>query len=219
MNGDDTESGRGRSARDDAPPGRDAPEEDPPPDQGQDGQRSGSEDAPTIDLDGLSFTPEQHQRLKQLLHEDLTEIAYSDRRYLVAGAASEEAAERRFLVCELLDERPDATAFRLEDFGFTRDDLPLWAAAFEILCEQASYVVGVVEDFDGGYVWELGLAFYREIRLKLWILKRVYDDATLQREQYDNGMAASHMAALMQTGRVLEWSDEADLRETVAEIP
>ena len=75
------------------------------------------------------------------------------------------------------------------------------------------------EDFDGGYVWELGLAFYRDVRRKLWILKRAYDDQRTERQRYDNGMAASQMAALTEAGRTIEWSDTDELREAVEEIP
>lgn len=187
---------------------------------GNPGHEGKPPERPALDLEGLSFTPKQHQRLKNLLHgRQLKNIAYSDRRYLVAGAGDGEAARRRMLVVEQLDGRPDSTAFRLEDFELGPDDLPLWAAAFEILCEQATHVVGVVEDFDGGYVWELGLAFYRDVRRKLWILKRAYDDQRTERQRYDNGMAASQMAALTEAGRTIEWSDTDELREAVEEIP
>lgn len=54
-------------------------------------------------------------------------------------------------------ETPKATT--LEDYGLTPDEIRLWARAFDILCGRATHIVAVIEDFDGGYVWEMGLLF------------------------------------------------------------
>lgn len=77
------------------------------------------DEADFIDVDGLAFTFEEHERLKTLLHsERFREIAYSDQRYLVLGAGGDsEIADRRMAVYGLLERRPDAISFRLEDFG------------------------------------------------------------------------------------------------------
>jgi hypothetical protein len=82
-------------------------------------------DVDFIDVGGLAFTPREHERLKSILHgERFRELAFSDRRYLVLGAGGDtEAADRRMLVYELLGGRPDATAFRLEDFKLIRMNL------------------------------------------------------------------------------------------------
>lgn len=175
--------------------------------------------------DRLAPTPEQHERLKAGLHDDdlFGAIRRADRRYLVVGRGDDAAGERRQRVCDLLDERVGATAFRLEDFGFTGDDLDLWAPAFDILSEMASHVVGVLEDFDGGHVWELGYLYHEQTRVRdvLWLLKRVYGSEAEMRDRYDNGMAASHLAALEAAAgdRVVTWEDPEDLPEAVAEIP
>ena len=152
------------------------------------------------------------------------EIKRANQRYLVVGhGGDDEAGRRRQQVCEQLDERRGAAAFRLEDFGFTGDDLGLWAPAFDILPAMASHVVGVLENFDGGHVWELGYLYHQQadVRDLLWLLKRVYDSKERMREEYENSMAASRLAALEATAgeRVLEWSNEGDLTDTVAEIP
>jgi hypothetical protein len=114
-------------------------------------------------------------------------------------------------------------AFRLEDFGFTGEDIAVWAPAFDVLSEMASSVVGVLEDFDGGHVWELGYLYYQQahVRNVLWLLKRIYEDEAEMRDRYDNGMAASHLAALEAAAgdRVVEWSDPSDLPAAVASIP
>jgi len=177
------------------------------------------------DPDSLSLTPAQHERLKDHLHgERLTDIKYSDERYLVVGRGGDGGpGERRRLVRDLLDDRRDATAFMLEDFGLSGDEIDLWAPAFEILCEQATRVVGVLEDYDGGHVWELGYLYHEQSRVRdiLWLLTRVYDDPDTQRERYDNGMAAAHLAALERAAgdRVVEWTSEASLRRAVGEVP
>lgn len=177
------------------------------------------------DPETLSLTPQQHETLKDRLHGDrLQDISYSERRYLVIGEGTESGAgTRRKNVCELLERRPNATSFRLEDFGFTSDDLDLWAAAFEILCEQATLIVGILEDFDGGYVWELGYLYRMQTRTRdiLWLLKRIYGDEETNREKYDNGMAASHLSQLEEavSERVVEWSDSDDLPDAVEELP
>jgi hypothetical protein len=116
-----------------------------------------------------------------------------------------------------------AIRVRLEEFGFDANDLDLWAPAFEVLSSQATWVIGVIEDFDGGHVWELGYLYRQQtsVRDVLWLLKRVYDDPEEQRAQYENGMAASHLAALEAavSDRVLEWSTTEELDRTVEEIP
>lgn len=177
-----------------------------------------------IEDDQLQPTPAQHERLKDLIHGDrFTELKRADRRYLVIGRGEGGPGERRRLVRDRLDDRPGAIGFQLEDFGFTGDELELWAPAFEILAEMASHVVGVLEDFDGGYVWEIGYLYHYQTRVRniLWLLKRVYDSGEEMRERYDNGMAASHLAALEAAAadRVIEWTEEGDLPEAVAAIP
>jgi|GEM_PF-266961 len=182
-------------------------------------------DLVATDPDSLSLTPAQHERLKDHLHGDrLTEIKYSDVRYLVVGRGGDDGpGERRRLVRDLLADRRDATAFMLEDFGLSGDQIDLWVPAFEILCAQATHVVGVLEDYDGGHVWELGYLYHEQSRVRdiLWLLKRVYDDPDRGRDRYDNGMAAAHLAALERAAgdRVIEWRSESSLRRTVDEVP
>jgi len=176
------------------------------------------------DEESLSLTPEQHQRLKDGLHGPrFDDVRRADRRYLVIGSGSGESGARRQRVCARLDDRRDAVAFRLEEFGFDADDLDLWAPAFEVLSSQAAWVIGVIEDFDGGHVWELGYLYRQQtsVRDVLWLLKRAYDDPETQRARYDNGMAASHLAALeaVVSDRVLEWSTIEELDRAVEEIP
>lgn len=174
----------------------------------------------------LTPTPEQHERLKSALHDDelFTELRRAERRYLVIGRGGDtEPGRRRQHVCALLDDRTGAIAVRLEDFGFTSDELELWAPAFDILAAMVSHVVGILEDFDGGYVWELGFLYHQQTTVRdiLWLLKRIYESETEMRAKYDNGMAASHLAALEKAAgdRVLTWTDRDDLSAAVAEIP
>lgn len=174
-----------------------------------------------IDVDGLAFTFEEHERLKTLLHgERFRELAYSERRYLVLGAGGDdETAARRMAVYDRLARRPDAVSFRLEDFGLTPDELALWAAAYENLCEKATHIVVVIEDYEGGYVWELGYLFHEDVREKVWVLKREYESEEENRNHYDNGMAASHLRLLENADRTVRWTDEDDLEEKIGEIP
>lgn len=200
---------------------------------GEDGTSSGNGRSPFLDgieIDELrderrlELTPEQHERLKNGLHgEGFDRLRRADRRYLVIGRGRGNAGQRRVTVCELLDERVGANAFRLEDFGFTDDDVALWAPAFDILSTMATHVVGILEDFDGGHVWELGLLYHEQRRVRdiLWLLKRVYEDERTMREHYDNGMAASHLAALEDAAedRVVTWRDPGDLPDAVESVP
>ncbi len=175
------------------------------------------------EIEGVRLTPSEHQRVKDLVHgEQLERIRGHDRRYLVAGAGGETgAATRRQLVYDQLDARtdPPSVATRLEDFGLTPDEIRLWTRVFDILCGMTTHIVAVVEDFDGGYVWELGLLFAPSYRKKTWVLKRAYADEEIERERYDNGMGASHVELLLRGDRSYEWCDTEDLRDAVAEIP
>lgn len=174
----------------------------------------------------LRPTPRQHERLKDGIHgsDRFDDIRRAERRYLVVGRGGEDGpGERRQRVCTQLNERRRASAFRLEEFGFTGDELDLWAPAFDILSAMASHVVGVLEDFGGGHVWELGYLYHHQMHVRdvLWLLKRIYDDEEEMRERYDNGMAASHLAALEEaTGdRALTWSTVEELSDAVERIP
>lgn len=173
----------------------------------------------------LRPTPRQHERLKSALHgsDRFDDIRRADRRYLVVGRGGDGPGERRRRVCARLGERRGASAFRLEDFGFTGDELDLWAPAFDILSAMASHVVGVLEDFDGGHVWELGYLYHHQTHVRdvLWLLKRIYDSEEETRERYDNGMAASHLAALEEAAgdRVITWNGVAELSDAVDRIP
>ena len=181
-----------------------------------------SQDELVDELETVSLTPTEHQRIKDLVNHDLTDIKGYDRRYLSVGAGGTAgAATRRKIVYDLLDDRtnPPAVAFRLEDYGLTPDEIRLWARAFDILCGRATHIVAVIEDFDGGYVWEMGLLFAPSYREKAWVLKRKYDDPQTEREKYENGMAASHVELLLTGPRCYEWRDTAELRDAVSEIP
>jgi len=89
---------------------------------------------------------------------------------------------------------------------------------FDILCGRATHIIGVIEDFDGGYVWELGLLFAPSYRENVWVLKRRYPDEETEREQYDNEMAVSHVRLLLTGERCHEWVDTDELRNAVGEI-
>lgn len=174
-----------------------------------------------LDVDGLAFTFEEHERLKTLLHsERFRELAYSDRRYLVLGAGGDNAiADRRIAVSDTLGSRTDAISFRLEDFGLTPAELALWAAAYENLCAKATHIVLVVEEYEGGHVWELGYLFHEDNREKVWVLKREYGSPAANRAQYDNGMAASHLQLLENADRTFRWTDRGELETQTGKIP
>ncbi|ELZ99184.1 hypothetical protein C439_15034 [Haloferax mediterranei ATCC 33500] len=147
-------------------------------------------------------------------------IKNHDRRYLIVGVGGETgAATRRMDVYDLLNDRNGAISMRLEDFGLTPDEIELWNRVFDILCGRATHIVGVLEDFDGGYVWELGLLFAPSYRQKVWVLKRLYPDEQTERDKFDNGMAASHVKMLLTGNRCLEWRDEDELYDAVSQLP
>ncbi len=175
------------------------------------------------EIEDISLSPSEHQRIKDLLNgEQLDRITGFDRRYLVAGAGGETGATtRRKIVYDILDSRtnPPAVAMQLEEFGLTPDEIRLWTRVFDLCCGRATHIVAVIEDFDGGYVWELGLLFAPSYRDKTWVLKRRYPDAETERERYANGMAASHIELLLTGDRSHEWGDTEELRDVVDEIP
>lgn len=180
-----------------------------------------SEEAILEGIEGIRLSPAEHQRIKDVVNgEEMQRVKGHDRRYLVAGAGGQTgAATRRELVYELLDARPEAVSMQLEEFGLTPEEIELWIRVFDILCGRATHIVGVIEDFDGGYVWELGLLFAPSYRQKTWILKRRYTDEQIERDRFDNGMAASHVKLLLTGDRCCEWGTEDELRDCVGDIP
>jgi len=181
------------------------------------------EDEILTGLTSVQLTPTEHQRVKDLVNGDqLDRIKGYERRYVVAGAGGDTgAASRRQLVYDALDGRtnPPAVATQLEDFGLTPEEIRLWTRVFDILCGMATHIVAVIEDFDGGYVWELGLLFAPSYREKTWVLKRRYPVDGIEREKYDNGMSASHVKLLLTGPQAHEWTDTDRLRAAVDEIP
>lgn len=181
------------------------------------------EDEIIAEIEDINLSPSEHQRIKDLVNGTrMDRIKGHTRRYLVAGAGGETgAATRRKTVYDLLNERtnPDSVAMRLEDFDLTPEEIRLWTRVFDILCGRATHIVGVIEDFNGGYVWELGLLFAPPYRKKVWMLKRQYADEETEREKYDNGMAASHVKLLLTGNRCLEWVDADELQDVVDKIP
>ncbi len=174
-----------------------------------------------IDIEGLALDYEEHEKLKSLLHSNQFQtLAYADRRYLILGEGGDtDAADRRMSVYNWLDDRPSATAFRLEDFGLTPDDLSLWASMYEQLCDRATHIILVVEDYEGGHVWEMGYLFHQEIRETVWVLKRDYGDAETNRAHFNNGMAASHLQLLENADRTIHWQDTDDLKSATERLP
>ena len=190
--------------------------------QGEAGQIP-DEDELVAGVESLTLTPEEHQRLKDIVHGDeFRQFREYERIYLVCGAGGDSgAASRRQLVYDLLDSRsfPPTVATRLEDFGLTKDEISLWVHLFDKLCAFCSHIVAVIEDFDGGYIWELGLLFAPSYRGKVWVLKRRYTNEAEERDRYDNGMGASHVRMLLTGERAFEWTDERSLEEMVSNIP
>lgn len=178
-------------------------------------------DAAFIDVDGLTLSFEEYERLKTLQHgERFRKLAYSDRIYLVVGAGGDTAkAARRRSVADELDRRADATAIRLEEFELTSDDLALWATTFELLCDRATHIVVIIEDYEGGYVWELGYLFQQSLRELVWVLKRDHGTPDENRARYDNGMAASHVQLLENATRTVRWEGEDDLVACLDRLP
>ncbi|MFC4544091.1 hypothetical protein ACFO5R_19380 [Halosolutus amylolyticus] len=191
--------------------------------EGREGAEIPTEEEILSEIESVTLTPSEHQRIKDVVTgEAMDRIKGHDRRYLIAGAGGETgAATRRTMVRDLLDARtdPPAVALRLEDFDLTPEDIRLWHRVFDILCGRATHIVTVLEDFDGGYVWELGLLFAPSYRDHVWVLKRRYPDEGIERERYDNGMAASHVKLLLTGDRCHEWVDVDELRDVVDEIP
>jgi hypothetical protein len=173
--------------------------------------------------EGISLSPAEHERVKNLVHgQQFQRLRGFDRRYLVVGTGeSGETGERRQLVYDQLDSRtnPPAVATQLEDYDLTKDELRLWVRVFDILCGMVTQIAAVIEDFDGGYVWELGLIFAPSYREKTWILKRRYQNPETERKQFANGMAISHVELLLTGKRAQEWTDNAELREAIETIP
>ena len=170
----------------------------------------------------VRLTPEEHEVIKHVLYgtERLTTFSSFDRRYLVNGAGGDGgAAANRRAVYEQLGRRSNAESMRLEDFGLDGDDIELWVPVFDILCGRATHIVAVIEDFDGGYRWELGTMERPEYKEKSWVLRRLYDSEAEHRAQYDDGMAESQLRGWEARDRCFRWVDREELLTLVERIP
>lgn len=174
-----------------------------------------------VELEEISLTPAQHEALKNHLHRTpkYTELRHATHRYLVIGSNDGDRGQRRIYVRDRLDARPNATAFRLEDFGLTGSEIELWAAGFDLIASHATHIPAIIEQFNG-HTWELG-HLYEDRRDDLWVLRRVYEDEETMREQYNNPMAAAHIEELLEydPDRVIDWRDPNNLAPAVDKIP
>lgn len=172
--------------------------------------------------DDLRLTPQQHEALKRALYgrQKLTTFSGFDRRYLVNGAGGDgSSAANRTAVYEKLDQRSNAMSVRLEDFGLDSEDIELWVPAFDVLCGRATHIVAVVEDFDGGYVWELGTMERPSYKEKSWVFRREYASEETHRAHYDNGMGESQLQGWERRGRCFRWMDRDELLSLVERVP
>jgi len=180
--------------------------------------------APETVVEGVadvSLSPDQHQRIKNIVHSDSFRGFLTHRRkYLICGSGSDsDAIDRRQMVYDRLDGRTEAAATQLEDWGLTKDEIEFWVHLFDKLCHHCTHIVAVLEDFDGGYVWEMGLLFAPSYRDDVWVLKRTYDNPATEREHYENGMAASHTRLLLTGDRAYEWQTQQELADSLSNIP
>lgn len=175
--------------------------------------------------DEIRLRPEQYERIKRALHhtEQFTALRRADTVYLTFGSDRGERGRRRTEVTQKLDGRRNAVGVRLEAFGLDQTDLDLWVPAFGVLTGMASWVVGVLEDFEGSVVWELGYLHGQPAakRETVWILKRDHGSEERNRERYDNGMAASHLALFEENHgeRFRTWKGREELLDAVDRVP
>lgn len=167
------------------------------------------------------LTPEEHAAVKDVINgEKMQRFKAHENRYVVVGAGeASDAWERRMVVYDHLNNRQKSAAMTLEELGLGDDEIRIWAAVFQLLCDLASQVVAVIEDFEGGDTWELALLFAAEYRDFAWILKRKYEDEQTERERYDNSMGISHIKLLLTGDHAQEWRDIEDLKVCVSNIP
>jgi len=174
--------------------------------------------------DTVSLTPNRYEQLKKLVHgnDTFAKITSAEKRYLIIGRGRGEMRHKK-RVKELLGSRRSAITFEFEEFKPKTDDIGLWPPVFDLFSKTATHIVGVVEDYDGGGVWDMGLLYHRQSHVhdSLWILKRVYDNQNINHERYGSGKAASRLGALEEAveDRVIKWQTEEDLRDAVKEIP
>lgn len=161
--------------------------------------------------DKNEFTPAEYERLKDVVHEDLRPIAYSERSFFIIGSYGDDELVQLRAVQERLQQ--EGEAFLMRDIT---DAWEFWTTQFKVLANRATYIVGVFEHTHGGHEWEAGYLDHYEYRHKTQVLKRQYDDEAMERENFD-GMFAHYIRFLDRLGRVYYWSDPDDLLDPVIE--
>lgn len=164
-----------------------------------------------------TFTPEEHQRLKDAVFSDhFQRIVAADASYFVLGNYDGGPREDRLtLVRDSLDSRDGAFAFLMEDVpeGWT-----YWTTKFKILASRADFIVPVLEDSHGSHHWEAGHIDGPKYRPKVYVLKRAYESEAEEREHFD-ALIAHFVEILDRDNRVFHWQTETELRQRVDELP
>lgn len=165
-----------------------------------------------------TFTPEEHQSLKQAVFSDhFRRLVFADRSYFVLGKYDDGPKEQRltFVRDRLESGRDGAFAFMMKDIpeGWT-----YWTTKFKILAKRADYITPVLEDSHGSHHWEAGHIDAPAYRPKVHVLKRVYEDEQTERARFD-AMIAHFIETLDRDNRVYKWASEAELKAAVDDLP
>ena len=151
------------------------------------------------------FEPEEYERLKTAVHDDILPLVGSERSFFILGSYDDAERERLRMVQDRLSEI--GHAFLMLD---TTEAWDYWTTQFKIFASRATYIVGVYEHTDGGHEWEAGYLDHHDYRHKTRILKREYETDEAEYEAFD-GMFAHYIQLLDRLGHVYFWDDEQKL--------
>lgn len=107
------------------------------------------------------FAPDEYERLKTAVHDDILPLVRSERSFFILGSYDDAERTRLRSVEDRLDE--EGHAFLMLD---TTEAWDYWTTQFKILATRATYIVGVYEHADGGHEWEQAISITTSIGTK-----------------------------------------------------
>lgn len=158
---------------------------------------------------GETLSPDEYESLKTL-NTELVNANRNQTSVLILGSYDRDKKPRLLYIKDSLAQSPTCNPYLMEDFA----DLNA-VVKFQLVADQSDYIVGIVEDDQGGFQLEMGMTIVLARYFnRCTVLKRTYPEKG-DRNVY-NWMLQNGVFDLFDMhGRLREWGDDTPF-ETAA---
>lgn len=161
--------------------------------------------------------PEKLEKFHKENLKNIGNLGEKETVYLIIGNYSKPQIERLNKVSDILSSPANDLAYKLNSIDPNENIWQNFYVKFKVFLKRSDYIIGVVEDNDGGHELELG-----EVPLdNTYVLKRDYSnpsiDEDLENQKYD-AMIGTMFQLLEQRGHLFEWTSKDELKDVAQHI-